>query len=56
MKPQAWQALCVLQANGHQLVTTYGPDLQGKAMVERILALCLLQSMAVDAAPIGCSD
>ncbi|NIG62284.1 MAG: putative lipopolysaccharide heptosyltransferase III [Serratia symbiotica] len=33
--------LCALQTNGHQLVITSGPDSREKAMVERILALCL---------------
>lgn len=37
--------LCAWQANGHQLVTTSGPDSRGKAIVERILSLCLPQSV-----------
>lgn len=37
--------LCALQANGDQLVITSGPDSREKAIVERILALCLPQSV-----------
>lgn len=32
--------IAALQADGHQLVITSGPDAQEKTMVERILALC----------------
>ena len=32
--------LTALQADGHQLVITSGPDAREQAMVERILALC----------------
>lgn len=32
--------IAALQADGHQLVVTSGPDAQEKIMVERILALC----------------
>ena len=52
--------LTALQADGHQLVITSGPDAREQAMVERILALCPPQGVIVgrpaDAAPAGRPD